>query len=395
MGTNLDGAVGGGDHASGLTEGVPEAELVPLPGCRVVAVGAAVPAPVLANRQLTAFLETSEEWITTRTGIRERRVAPAGTSVADLGLRAAEVALAAAGLPAAGIDAVIGTSSSADVTFPSVACRIQARLGCPPGVAFDLQAACTGMVYGVGVAQALVRTGAARRVLVVGSEIFTRVVDWRDRGTAVLFGDAAGAIVVGPAGDPGSEILAVRLGADGRGADSLVAAPVGPGSMPDPLAPGRPAPPRSLGRAVVMNGREVFRFSTQVLERLVRELAAAAEIAPADIELVVPHQANSRILATAAGRLGLPIDRFVLNVDRYGNTSSASVPLALVEAAAAGRCRTGAPIGLVAFGGGLTWGGILLRWGDTATGLDDARHPGGDREAVPAGARDGREATGG
>jgi len=377
--TSYDRALGG--------DGVPAA-LLPGPGCRLVAVGAAVPASVLANRHLMAFLDTSDEWITSRTGIEQRRVAPAETSVADLGVRAAETALAAAGLDPGTIDTVIATSSSVDVTFPSVACRVQARLGCPPGPAFDVQAACTGLVYAVGLADALVRAGSARRVLVVGSEIFTRVVDWRDRGTAVLFGDAAGAVVVGPASDPGSEILAVRLGADGHGADALVAGSADPGPMPDPLTPDRPAPARSLGRSVRMNGREVFRFSTQVIERLVRELAAAAEIPLDDLELVVPHQANSRILATAAGRLGLPLDRFVVNLDRYGNTSTASVPLALVEAALAGRCRPGAPIGLVAFGGGLTWGGILLRWGETAVGLDDARLSQRAAAAVPAGIQD-------
>ncbi len=391
MGTSFDGALAGEAGPTGL---------VPGPGCRVVAVGAAVPAAVLANRQLTTFLSTSEEWISSRTGIEERRVAPAEMSVADLGLRAARTALGAAGLPAGAIDAVIGTSSSVDATFPSVACRIQAGLGCPPGPAFDLQAACTGMIYGIAVADAMVRAGSARRVLVVGSEIFTRVVDWRDRGTAVLFGDAAGAVVVGPATDPGSEILAARLGADGRGADALVAGaegagPEGTGTIPDPMSPDRPAPPRSLGRVVRMNGREVFRFSTTILERLVRELAAAAEIAPADLELVVSHQANSRILATAAGRLGLPIERFAVNVDRYGNTSTASVPLALAEAALAGRCRPGASVGLIAFGGGLTWGGILLRWGDTAVGLDDARVADRRAAAVPVGTRDGREEAGG
>ncbi len=381
------------DHAAGPDGGqgdgplLTAAEPLGLARCRVLAVGATVPAPVLGNHHLTGFLDTSDEWIASRTGIRQRRVAPADVSVADLGARAAAAALAAAGLPASGIDAVIGTSSSPDSTFPSIACRIQAELGSPHGPAFDLQAACSGLVYGLGVARALIQTGGAGRVLVVGSEIFSRVVDWRDRGTAVLFGDAAGAMIVGPASEPGSDILAVRLGADGRGAESLVAAPVAPGSMPDPLVPERAAGPRSLGRTITMNGREVFRFSTQVLERLVRELAAAAGLLPADIELVVPHQANSRILATAAGRLGLPLDRFALNLDRFGNTSTASVPLALVEAALAGRCRPGAPVGLVAFGGGLTWGGILLRWGSTPVGLDDAG-AGAGRSVVLAGVGD-------
>ncbi|HUY61374.1 MAG TPA: beta-ketoacyl-ACP synthase 3 [Candidatus Dormibacteraeota bacterium] len=340
----------------------------------MLAVGAAVPVPVVTNDQLSRFLDTSDDWVRSRTGIRERRVAPPEQSLLDLAARAARAALAAADLPATAIDTIICTSSSIDTTFPALACRLQAALGCPLGPAFDLQAACTGTVYAAGVARALIQTGAARRVLVVGAEIFSRVVDWHDRGTAVIFGDGAGAMILGTDADPGSDIVAVRLGADGRGADALWAADYAVVAIePDAPAPAMAEPPRALGRVVRMNGREVFRFSTQVLERLVLDLAADGGLRPADLALVVPHQANSRILATAATRLGLPPERMAQNLDHFGNTSSASVPLALVEAVQHGRCQPGDMICLAAFGAGLTWGGLLLRWGPSAVALDDPR----------------------
>ncbi len=360
-----------GTLQAGAGGGAPGTEAV---GCRVLAVGAAVPTPVVTNDRLADFLDTSDEWVRSRTGIRERRVAPPEQSLLDLAARAARAALAAAGLSGGAIDTVICTSSSIDTTFPALACRLQTALGCSLGPAFDLQAACTGTVYAAGVARALIRTGAARRVLVVGVEIFSRALDWHDRGTAVIFGDGAGAMILGTDADPGSDIVAVRLGADGGGADALWAADYAQVAIePEVLAPAMAEPPRNLGRVVRMNGREVFRFSTQVLERLVIDLAADGGLRPADLALVVPHQANSRILATAASRLGLPPERMVQNVDHYGNTSSASVPLALVEAVQDGRCQPGDMICLAAFGAGLTWGGLLLRWGPTPVALDDPR----------------------
>ena len=345
------------------------------PGCRLVAVGSALPERRLANSEVETFIDTSDEWISSRTGIRERRIADPEVTLVEIAARAARAAMAAGGWAAADVDTIICSSSSPDETFPSLACRLQAELGCPHGAAFDIQAACSGAIYGLALAQSLIQTGLSRRVLVVAAELFSRLVDWSDRSTAVLFGDGAGAMLVGGPGEPGSEIVAIDLGADGTGAASLGTSPVSDAALPEGI-PAYARAERSLNRVVFMNGREVFRFSTRILEQLIVRLAAAAGVTPEEITLVVPHQANSRILATAAGRLGMPMERFAVNVDRMGNTSSASIPLALAEAAAIGRIAPGAGVCMVAFGAGLTWGGAFLRWGDTSALVDD---PGGEQ----------------
>lgn len=349
-------------------------------GCRVVGIGTALPGLRISNSEIEQFLDTSDEWIQSRTGIRERRVAEPDLTLLELAARAARAALSAAAVDPSEVDTIICSSSSPDSTFPSLACRLQADLGSPLGAAFDLQAACSGALYGLALAQSMIQSGLSRTVLVVGAEIFTRVVDWSDRSTAVLFGDGAGAFLVRDHDHDGSEILEIELGADGQGAWALDTVNF---TRPDP-APPPPLPefasrPRALDRVIQMNGREVFRFSTKILEQIVMRLSAAAGIEPNEISLIVPHQANSRILATAAGRLGLPFERFVCNVERLGNTSSASIPLALAEAAREGRCRDGELVGLVAFGAGLTWGGALLRWHPTAVGIDDPSIPALDR----------------
>jgi 3-oxoacyl-[acyl-carrier-protein] synthase-3 len=338
----------------------------------VVGIGTALPGLRISNSDIEQFLDTSDEWIQSRTGIRERRVAEPELTLLELAARSARAALAAAGLDPSEVDTVICSSSSPDSTFPSLACRLQAELGCPLGAAFDLQAACSGALYGLALAQSMIQSGLSRTVLVVGAEIFTRVLDWSDRSTAVLFGDGAGAFLVRDHDHEGAEIVAIELGADGQGAWALDTVH----SSPADAASSTPLPQfasgsRALDRIIQMNGREVFRFSTKILEQIVVRLSASVGIEPNEISLIVPHQANSRILATAAGRLGLPFDRFVCNVDRLGNTSSASVPLALAEAAREGRCHDGELVGLVAFGAGLTWGGVLLRWHPTAVGIDD------------------------
>jgi 3-oxoacyl-[acyl-carrier-protein] synthase III len=346
----------------------------------VVSIGTALPGLRISNSDIEEFLDTSDEWIQSRTGIRERRVAEPDLTLLQLGARAARAALSAAAVDTAEIDAIICSSSSPDSTFPSLACRLQAELGAPLGAAFDLQAACSGAVYGLALAQAMIQSGLARTVLVVSAEIFSRVVDWSDRSTAVLFGDGAGAFIVRDHDHEGAEILEIELGADGQGAWALDTVDFTPGNaatatpLPD-FASGS----RALDRVIQMNGREVFRFSTKILEQIVLRLSAAAGIEADQISLIVPHQANSRILATAAGRLGLPFERFVCNVDRLGNTSSASIPLALAEAARDGRCRDDDLVGLVAFGAGLTWGGVLLRWHPTAVSIDDPSAPALDR----------------
>ncbi|MHB8393482.1 MAG: beta-ketoacyl-ACP synthase III [Candidatus Dormibacteria bacterium] len=335
-----------------------------------MAVGSALPATRVTNSDLERFLDTSDDWIASRTGIRERRVAAPDETLVDLAARAARAALAAAGVEPSEVDTIICSSSSPDETFPSLACRLQAELGCPHGAAFDLQAACSGAIYGLALAQSLVQTGMSRRVLVVAAEIFSRLLDWSDRSTAVLFGDGAGAFLVGGPESTGSQIVAIDLGADGHGASALGTLELPIEHRPIEGGPEYTASPRALGRVVTMNGREVFRFSTKILEQVVLRLAEAAGVTSEQIATVVPHQANSRILATAAGRLHLPSERFMTNVDKTGNTSSASIPLALAEGAAGGGCADGDLVCLVAFGAGLTWGGLLLRWEGTAIGID-------------------------
>ncbi len=339
-------------------------------GCRVMAVGSALPQMLISNTDIERFLDTSDEWISSRTGIRERRVAAPEETLLQLAARASRAALAAAGISPAEVDTVICSSSSPDETFPSLACRLQADLGCPHGPAFDVQAACSGAIYGLALAQSLIHTGLSRRVLVVAAEVFSRLLDWSDRSTAVLFGDGAGAFLVGGPEARGSEMVAIDIGADGGGAGALSTLPFQVAAQP-PQMPAFTVSPRALGRVVTMNGREVFRFSTKILEEVVIRLAEAAGTSPDQIAMMVPHQANSRILATAAGRLDFPIERFASNLEWVGNTSSASIPLALAAAADEGRCHDGDLVCLVAFGAGLTWGGILLRWGSTAIGIDD------------------------
>ncbi|HVB53686.1 MAG TPA: beta-ketoacyl-ACP synthase III [Candidatus Acidoferrales bacterium] len=343
-----------------------------LPGCRVVGIGTALPGARVFNSEIETFLDTSDEWIQSRTGIRERRVAEPELTLLELATRSARAALVAAQVEAASVDTVICSSSSPDATFPSLACRLQAELGCPHGPAFDLQAACSGALYGLALAQSMIQSGISRMVLVVAAEIFSRVLDWNDRSTAVLFGDGAGTFLIGDHDQTGAEIVALDLGADGTGAwalDTVRYSP--PEEVPRNPLPDYASSARALGRVVHMNGREVFRFSTKILEQIVVRLSNATGIEPDQIALFVPHQANSRILATAAGRLGVPFERFACNVDRLGNTSSASIPLALAEAERLGRCRDGELVCLVAFGAGLTWGGALLRWQPTGVVIDD------------------------
>ena len=346
----------------------------------MVSIGTAVPGLRISNSDIEKFLDTSDEWIQSRTGIRERRVAEPDLTLLQLGARAARAALSAAAVEASEIDAIICSSSSPDSTFPSLACRLQAELGAPLGAAFDLQAACSGALYGLALAQSMIQSGLAGTVLVVSAEIFSRVVDWSDRSTAVLFGDGAGAFLVRDHAHEGAEILEIELGADGQGAWALDTVDFTPDdARTSARLPEFASGSRALDRVIQMNGREVFRFSTKILEQIVLRLSAAAGIDPDQISLIVPHQANSRILATAAGRLGLPFERFVCNVDRLGNTSSASIPLALAEAARDGRCHDDELVGLVAFGAGLTWGGVLLRWHPTPVAIDDPSVPALDR----------------
>jgi 3-oxoacyl-[acyl-carrier-protein] synthase-3 len=319
---------------------------------RIVATGAALPAQAVSNDALTQRLaargvETSDEWIVARTGIRQRYLAEEGLTTSELGARAALQALSTAGLEAADIDLIVVATSTPDQIFPSTACLIQARLGNHGAAAFDVQAVCSGFVYGLAVADALIRNGAHRRALVIGAELFSRIMDWDDRTTCVLFGDGAGAVVLEAGDSPG--VLAARLHADGSQAEILCTA-------------GRVDAGKVVGDPYLrMDGQAVFRLAVGVLDSSAREVLADAGMEPQQVDWLIPHQANVRILNATAKKLGLPEDKLIVTVDRHGNTSAASVPLALDVGVRDGRIRSGQHVMLQGVGGGFTWGSVLVR----------------------------------
>jgi 3-oxoacyl-[acyl-carrier-protein] synthase III len=315
---------------------------------RIAGTGRYLPARVLTNDDLAASVATSDEWIRTRTGIRARHVADDAETTSDLALAASREALAAAGLDPADVDLIVVATTTPDMIFPSTACILQAKLGTKGGPAFDVQAVCSGFVYALTLADRMVATGAARNALVVGAEIYSRILDWNDRGTCVLFGDGAGAVVLVPALEPG--ILASCLHADGAHAPTLCV----PGQVRKGAVAGSPY--------VHMDGGHVFRFAVKVLADAALETLAAASLAPGDIDWLIPHQANLRIMDATAKKLHLPHDRMVVTVDRHANTSAASIPLALDTAVRDGRIRAGQHVMLAGVGGGFTWGAVLLRW---------------------------------
>ncbi|QCI79850.1 ketoacyl-ACP synthase III [Hankyongella ginsenosidimutans] len=317
----------------------------------IIGTGSYLPAKVLANDELAHRVDTSDEWIVERTGIRQRHIAAEGEFTSHLGHRAAEAALAAAGVAADDIDLIIVATATPDQTFPSTATRIQASLGITRGAAFDVQAVCSGFVYALSVADSMIRAGQARMALVIGAETFSRILDWEDRTTCVLFGDGAGAVVVRastPDDQPDRGILACRLRSDGRYNDLL-------------YVDGGPSTSRATGY-VRMLGREVFRHAVENLSSIMAETVAAAGLTTRDVDWVVPHQANKRILDATARKLDLDPARVVVTVDRHANTSAASIPLALDEAVRDGRVQQGQVVLLEAMGGGFTWGAIALRW---------------------------------
>ena len=312
-------------------------------------VGGYLPERVVTNDELARSLETSDAWITERTGIRQRHIAGAKETAAFMGTEAARAALADAGAKPADVDAVILATSTPDQAFPATALRVQAALGVPGGFGFDLSAACAGFIYALSVADGLIRAGQVRGVLVIGSEVYSRILNWQDRGTCVLFGDGAGAVLL--RADEGSDtdrgILSTHLHAQGALGDILYV----------DGAVGRPDRPGHL----VMNGREVFRHAVTRLAEAVDEALAANGLTRADVDWLVPHQANLRIIDAIGRKLGLPAERVVVTVDRHANTSAASVPLALAEAWHDGRIIRGDLVLLEALGGGLTWGSALVR----------------------------------
>ncbi|WP_310794981.1 beta-ketoacyl-ACP synthase III [Desulfofundulus thermocisternus] len=319
--------------------------------------GIYVPERILTNADLERMVDTSDEWIRTRTGIRTRYIAAEHEAASDLAIQAARRALEDAGVDAEEIDLVIVATNSPDMLFPATACLVQHALGAREAGAFDVQAGCTGFIYALACGSQFVASGTARTVLVIGTEVLSRLVNWKDRNTCVLFGDGAGAVILGPVPE-GYGILATRLGAEGSGGHLL--------SLPAGLSR-YPASEETLAKNqhfIHMNGREVFKFAVRVMEEGCREVLQAAGLGLKELDFLIPHQANIRIIEAAAKRFDLPLERVWINVDRYGNTSAASIPIALHEALVAGRIQNGNHVVLVAFGAGLTWGAVLMRWYD-------------------------------
>jgi 3-oxoacyl-[acyl-carrier-protein] synthase III len=314
--------------------------------------GASLPKRVMTNRDLESLVETSDEWIVQRTGIKERHIAGEGETTASLGAAAAEEALARAGLTAADIDLIICATSTPDNTFPATAVNIQNRLGMHHGFAFDVQAVCSGFVYAVATADLYIRGGMAKRVLVIGAETFSRILDWTDRTTCVLFGDGAGALVLeaqqgeGTIADRG--VLTANLRSDGVHREKL-------------YVDGGPSTTGTVGH-LRMEGREVFKHAVGMITDVIEGAFNATGTTADDVDWLVPHQANKRIIDASAKKLGIPDAKVVITVDKHGNTSAASIPLALATAAGDGRIKQGDLVMLEAMGGGFTWGAVLLRW---------------------------------
>lgn len=314
-----------------------------------------MPERIMTNKEIESFLDTSDEWVRSRTGIAERRIAAPDQAASDMAVEAGRKALAAAGVDPDQVDLIIVATNTPDMFFPATACLVQDRLGATRAGGFDLLAGCTGFVYATAVGAQFIVSGAAKVVLVIGSEVLSRILDWEDRNTCVLFGDGAGAAVLQPVpGDRG--ILATRLGSDGSGGKHLDIP--GGGSR-------IPTTHESIDKRLhylKMNGREVFKFAVRTLGKVAAEVLEDAGIKQEDLDFFIPHQANIRIIEVAAKKLGLPMERVLVNVDRYGNTSTASVPLALHEALEQGRIKDGDNVVMVGFGTGLTWGGLAMKW---------------------------------
>lgn len=344
---------------------------------RITGWGKYAPAQVLTNHDLEQMVDTSDEWIVTRTGIRERHIAAKGETTSDMSVAAARQALERAGLSPDDLDLILVATSSPDYFLPPVSSIVQHKLGAKRAGAYTISAGCTGFVYALSAAHQYLATGTCERVLVIGAELISFVVDWTDRNTCVLFGDGAGAVVV-EATDQPTGPLAYVLGSDGSQADALIVP--GVGSI------------RPLDREVVdnglqyvrMDGHKIFKFATRILVEATKEVVARSGVPWDDIELLIPHQANLRIIELAARRLGMPMERVYVNIDRYGNTSAASIPIALAEAADEGRLREGDHVVLVGFGAGLTWAATVLHWQPTRTeGIPVANWPFRERLVEP------------
>ncbi len=322
----------------------------------ILGTGSYAPDRVMTNDDLAELVDTSDEWIFSRTGIRERHIAGEGEMTSDLAAKAAAAALTDAGITIEDIDLIIVATVTGDMPMPATACIVQAKLGARPDTAcFDVGAACSGFIYGIDTAWAMLQSGRYRYAIVIGAEKFSSVLDWSDRSTCVLFGDAAGAVVIGPQREGSvGEIKGARLYSEG-GNTELLCIPGGGSNFP---TPGPDDPPRH----VQMRGREVFKFAVREMEDAARDILEQHGVAADEVQCVIPHQANLRIIDAIANYLEIPVDRFFVNLDRYGNTSAASIPLALDEARRVGRIKPGDLTLLVAFGAGLTYGSALVRW---------------------------------
>ncbi|MCL5773249.1 MAG: ketoacyl-ACP synthase III [Firmicutes bacterium] len=321
----------------------------------IASVGAYTPAKRLTNFDLEKMIDTSDEWIRTRTGIKERRIVENGVCTSDMGVIAARMALERAGVSPDEVDLIITGTATPDMFFPSTGCIIQDKLGASKAAAFDLEAGCTGFVYSIAVGAQFVQTGLYKNVLVVGSDTLSKVTDWTDRNTCVLFGDGAGAVLLKPVPE-GTGILSLYLGADGSGGE-LLKIPGG-GSK-------HPANKESVEKKqhyIKMAGNEVFKFATRIMEVAALEAIKRSGLTVEDVSCFIPHQANVRIIEAAAKRLRIPMDKVFVNVSNYGNTSNGSIPIALFEAQEQGRIKKGDAIVIVAFGAGLTWASSVIRW---------------------------------
>lgn len=325
-------------------------------GAKVIGVGAGVPAAVVTNADLEKLVDTSDEWIKTRTGIQERRIVSENETTSSLAIEAAKDALAFAGMDASLLDLIIVATSTPDNLYPSTACLVQAAIGAPRAAAFDLEAACTGIIYALAVGQQFIASGTYKTVLVIGVDIHSRFLNWEDRNTCILFGDGAGAFLLEASAEE-NEILATYLRADGTGGHLLHIPNTG-SAYPHADT----TPPKATERFLQMNGRAIYEFAVNAVPEAVRATAAKAGIRVEDIDFLVPHQANRRIINSAAERLGMRPDQIVSNVDQMGNTSAASIPLALWQALKRKQVTPPVTCALVGFGGGLTWGAAIVRW---------------------------------
>ena len=348
-------------------------------GAVIAGTGRALPERILSNADLEKLVETSDEWIVSRTGIRERRMVAPGEENSDLAAAAARNALEAAGLTPDDVDHIFVATVTPDRMLPSMACTVQHKLGASHAAALDINAACSGFLYGLQIAQALVTTGASDTVLLIGSETLTRILDFEDRNTCVLFGDGAGAAVIRPC-EAGVGVLAVKLGADGGQGDMLTV-PAG-GSE-------KPATHETVAARehfIKMRGNELFKFAVRAMESISRDALAEAGRDASELAALIPHQANRRIIDATAERLDIATEKVFMNIDRYGNTSSASVPILLDEVVRDGRIKTGDLLEFVAFGGGVTWGAAVTTWNPQAAWPIAAREARGSIAAVKTGA---------